>query len=132
MTTKPLLHTRLTAFLQKRILELRPIKSQAQIASETGYRNANIITMIKNGTTRLPIDRVPSLASSLGVDPRRLLLLALEQEDETTISAFEEIIGTVVTSHELAWIKEIRSASENSDPPLTTRSRSALRAIFGR
>ncbi len=35
--------------------------------------------MIKNGSTKLPLDRVPSVAKPLECDPKLLFKLALEQ-----------------------------------------------------
>lgn len=130
---KPYANTRLTQFLTKRILELRSIKSQGDIASEAGFVNVNMLSIIKSGGTRLPIDRVPALAKALDTDPRRLLQLAVEQwVGATAARTFEEIFGTIVTLNEIGWLKELRDASDHTDPALTTRARSALRAIFGK
>jgi hypothetical protein len=130
---KPYANTRLIPYLEKRILELRSIKNQAEIASEAGFANVNMLAMIKNGATRLPIDRVPALAEALKVDPARLLQLALEQwTGSAAARAFETIFATVVSSNEVGWLEEIRDASGHSDPVITTRARSAIRAIFGR
>lgn len=130
---KPFAGTRLTSFLQKRILELRSIKTQAEIANETGFINPNMLSIIKTGSNRLPIDRVPALAKALNTDPRHLLQLALEQwVGGTAARTFDEIFGTIVTLNEIAWLNEIRDASGHSDPTMTTRARSALRAIFGK
>lgn len=131
-TKKPYATTRLTKFLEKRILELRSTKTQADIAAEAGYTNVNMLSIIKVGGSRLAIDRVPALAKALDVDPARLLQLALEQDAGTTAHAFNEVLGRVVSRNESAWIDEIRDVSNNTDPALTTRTRSALRAIFGR
>lgn len=130
---KPYADSRLPKFLEKRILELRPTKSQAEIAVEAGFVNANMISMIKSGGTRLPIDRVPALAKALNVDPRRLLQLAVEQwVGATAARTFDEIFGTIVTLNEITWLEELRDASGHSDPALTTRAKSSLRAIFGK
>lgn len=131
--SKPYAATRLTSYLEKRVLELRPVKSQAEIAGEAGFTNPNMISMIKSGATRIPLDRVPALAESLDVDPARLLQLAIEQwAGSATARAFDAIFETVVSRNETGWLKEIRDASEGSDPVITTRARSAIRAIFGK
>lgn len=76
---------------------------------------------------------VPALAEALRVDPARLLQLAVEQwAGSATARAFDAIFETVVTRNEIGWLEEIRSASEGTDPAITTRSRSAIRAIFGK
>lgn len=89
--------------------------------------------MLKLGDTKLAIDRVPQMAKALDVDPALLLRLTFEQVyDETTARAVDEIFGTPISANERMWIEEIRDASGDSDPRLTARSRSALRAIFAK
>lgn len=133
MAKRPHSETGLAKFLRKRVLELRPTKSQIRIATEAGFVNPNMLAMIKNGATKLPLDRVSGLAKALDSDPRLLFKLALEQAgDETTARAVAEIFGTVVTRNEVAWLEEIRDASGHSDPNLTARSRIALRGVFGK
>lgn len=106
---RPYSETALVKFLEKRILELRP-KTQHAIAVEAGFNSTNMLTMIKTGVNKLPLDRVPALAQALECDPRRLFLLALEQEMGATHRlAIEEIFGTIVTRNELLWLKEIRA-----------------------
>jgi hypothetical protein len=130
---KPYSNTSLIPYLEKRILELRPAKSQAEIASQAGFANVNMMSMIKSGATRLPLDRVPALAAALDVDPARLLQLAIEQwAGSSAARSFDAIFETIVTQNEVGWLNEIRDASGNSDPVVTTRARSAIRAIFGK
>jgi len=130
---KPHENTRLAKFLQKRILELRPKKSQAQIAIEVGFNNPNVLAMIKLGAAKLPIDRVPKLAAALETDPAWLLHLALEQmHGDTTAAALKEIFGTVVSRNEVVWLNEIREASGHINPTMTAKARSAIRGIFGK
>ncbi len=133
MAKKPYQDTRLAKFLEARVLELKHKKSQAEIAEEAGFVNPNMVTMIKKGATKLPIDRVPALAAALESDPALLLRLALEQsEGNTAASAIYEIIGQPITKNEMAWIKELRDASGDTDPRLTTRAGAAIRGIFGK
>lgn len=134
MTRKsPYQDTRLTRFLETEILRARPRKKQADIAAEAGFTHTNMLSMIKSGQTRMPLDRVPALARALDCDPRYLFRLALEQSgDETTRRAVEDIFGAVVSRNEVAWLEEIREASGNSDPSLTSRARAAIRSVFGK
>lgn len=132
-SNKPYADTRLPRFLEKRILTLQSTKSQADIATEAGFVNPNMLSMIKTGSTRLPLDRVPALAEALQVDPARLLQLALEQwVGSAAARTFDAIFATIVSRNEAGWLAEIRNASDHSDPVITTRARSAIRAIFGR
>ncbi len=133
MTTKPYAHSRLAKYIEKRVLELRPGKSQAEIAEQAGFNTPNVIAMLKSGATKLALDRVPKLAEALECDPAMLFRLALRQPGhETTARAIEEIFGTVVSRNEVTWLEEIRDASGDTNPSLTTRNRTALRGIFGK
>jgi hypothetical protein len=129
---KPHAHTPLADFIEKRVLAMRP-KPQNEIAEEAGFVNTNMLSMIKSGAAKLPLDRVAGLAAALECDPKLLFRLALEQQgNETTALAIAEIFGAIVTRNEVVWLHEIRDASGNSDPGMTTRSRAALRSIFGK
>ncbi|MDP3959067.1 MAG: XRE family transcriptional regulator, partial [Pseudorhodobacter sp.] len=88
---------------------------------------------LKNGRNKVPIDRVPSLAQALEVDPAFLMRLALDQSvGSTAAKAITEIFGTPTTGNERGWLNDLRDASDNADPRLTARSRGALRGIFGK
>lgn len=130
---RPYANTRLARFIEKRILELRPRKTQLEIATEAGFKQPNMLAMVKAGTSKLPLDRVPGLAKALECDPTLLFMLAVEQlGGDTTEGAIAQIFGTLVTRNETAWLEEIRDASGHTDPALTSRARSAIRSIFGK
>lgn len=132
MPKKPYAETQLAKYIDKRVMELRPKKLQNEIAVEAGFVSVNMLSMVKAGSTKLPLDRVPNLARALECDPAYLLRLALEQvAGGTAANAIIEIMGTPVTSNELGWLNEIREASCHSDPRMTARGRAAIRAIFG-
>ena len=123
----------LAIYIDKRILELRYKKTQGEIATAAGFTNPNMLTMIKQGHSKLAIDRVATVAAALEADPKYLLRLALDQQgNETMARVYDEIIGTVVSRNETGWLEELREASGNSDPAMTSRARSAIRAIFGK
>jgi hypothetical protein len=130
---KPYEDTRLAKYLEQRVLELKPKKTQADIAAEAGFVSANMIAMLKRGSNKVPLDRVPALAAALDCDPAWLLRLALEQiEGDTAARAIVDILGAPVTRNEMGWITEIRDASGDTDPRLATRGHAAIRAVFGK
>lgn len=135
MTKKDYPHadTRSAKFVNRRILELAPKKSQREIAVEAGFVNPNVVSMIKAGSVKLALDRVPAMAKALEVDPKHLFVLALEQTGfETTRAAVGNIFGVVVTDNETEWVEELRDASGGTDPRLNRRARATLRGIFGK
>ena len=132
MTKKPFEDTRLAKHVERRILELKPKKTQAEIAAQCGFVNPNVITMIKQGCTKAAFDRIRAMACALDVDPAYLMGLALEHAIEKTAAAVIEVFGDPITENELAWVKAIREASGDSDPRLTSRSQAAINTIFGK
>ncbi len=68
-------------------------KTQIEIAIEVGYANANILTMFKRGTTRLPLDKVVPMAHALDDDPAELLRLWFEAHEPGVLSAIEHFMG---------------------------------------
>jgi transcriptional regulator with XRE-family HTH domain len=132
MANRPHADTELAKYLTRRVLELRP-KTQADIAAEAGFPNANFLTMVKQGASKLALDRVPALARALECDAAYLMRLALQQAvGDTAAKALIEILGTPVTANEVDWLAELREASTKTDPRLTSRARAALRGIFGK
>jgi hypothetical protein len=132
-TMNPYQNTPTARLITDRVRDLSHRKTQAEIASEAGFANANMMTFLKNGQNKVPLDRVPSLARALEVDPAVLMRLALDQAvGVTAAKAITDIFGTPVSENERGWLDEIRNASDESDPRLTGRSRTALRAIFGK
>ena len=131
--TNPYQNTATAKLIADRVRDLSHRKTQAEIASEAGFANANMMTFLKNGRNKVPLDRVPSLAKALEVDPAYLMRLALDQAvGATAAKALNEIFGTPATENERGWLNELRDASENTDPRLTARSRAALRGVFGK
>lgn len=71
-------------------------KSQKQVAKEAKLKNANVLSMIKTGTTKLPIPRVNALADSLEVSRARLMRLVLEADYPEILEAIEHSLGEVI------------------------------------
>jgi transcriptional regulator with XRE-family HTH domain len=92
-----------------------------EIAEELGLDNPNIITMFKQGKTKVPLERVPALAKVLGIDPSMLMRKAMEEYCPDFLKACEEtLLGSNVSKNELAIVNEIRALSGNSDPAITS------------
>ncbi|MBL4930050.1 helix-turn-helix domain-containing protein [Fuscibacter oryzae] len=129
--TNPYENSHATIFIADRIRDLSHTKTQAEIATEAGFVNPNMVTFLKTGKTKIPLDRIPALAKALEADPAVLMRLALDQAvGATAARAITEIFGSPVSENEQGWLDEIRDASGNTDPRLTARSRTALRGIF--
>ena len=130
---RPFAGTRLPSFITASVLAMKARSTQAEIATKAGFTNANVMSMLKAGSIRLPLDRVQPLARALEVDPSYLMLLALEQMvGDTDAQAIVAILSGAVTANEHAWIEALREASGMADPPLTKRGRTAIFGVFGK
>jgi transcriptional regulator with XRE-family HTH domain len=118
-------------FLDKRIYELRSRKSQREIAREIGFANDNVISMLKSGRTKVPLDRVVSIAKALETNPRELFVMALTQDgNEKDRAAFQQIVGEF-SENEREIIGAIRKSSNGTDPKISVVLRKIFRALFG-
>lgn len=96
-------------------------KSQKEIADEVGYEKPNVITMFKQGKTKLPINKVGAFAKALGIDPLHLLRIAMSEYTRETWDVIEELIGkSLVTQDELAVLEIIRTIGEGQ--PIAPRT----------
>lgn len=90
-------------------------KQQAEIAREVGFEKANVITMMKQGKTKLPLAKVGKIARALGVDGVNLFRLVMNEYYPET---WEEIEGIfqhrVLTENELAVVNAMRVANVGS------------------
>lgn len=106
-------------------------KSQIEVANEIGYDNANVITMFKQGKTKLPIVKVKLLAKSLGVDPVFLLKLVMTEYMSDTWDVISDILGgSIITEPEERILAVIHQA-DNGLPvePVTDEEIAELRML---
>jgi transcriptional regulator with XRE-family HTH domain len=122
--------TALCRFLNKQITALSGVKSQREIAAEVGYESPNIISMMKRGETKLPLDKVPAFAKALHVDPAHLFRLALEQQMPEVAKIMHQVIGKTVSDHEFEIVQAFRIATKDADPKPESRQLDMLEDVF--
>lgn len=94
-------------FIRNRIQVLG--KRQSDIAAECGFESANVITMIKQGKTKLPIGKVGPMAKALEADPVQLLKLCMSEYQPQTWAAIEPFLDHAFTKDERALIYHFRA-----------------------
>lgn len=94
---------------------------QKDIAEALGYTKPNIITMFKQGLTKVPVEKVGALAKVLGVDPVYLLRVVMNDYMPGTYNALVSIFGQEpISNNEQEIIVAIRQLSNNSNPAMTS------------
>lgn len=105
-------------------------KTQREVATECGFEHPNVITMFKQGTTKLPLNRIGPLAKALDVDPAHLLRLAMLEYMPDTWESIENVMqSTLLTANELALVRAFRAATGDSDAVATLIRRDAVVAV---
>jgi hypothetical protein len=105
-------------------------KRQNEIAREIGYEKANIITMFKQGTTRVPVDRVPLLADALGVDRVELLNMWLEEYQPALYEVLNANLGMRLSFAERSWVRGLRKAFPHGLPPFDETATATIEAAI--
>ncbi|OCP22021.1 MULTISPECIES: helix-turn-helix transcriptional regulator [unclassified Ensifer] len=126
---RPYANTKVARFLDKHI-DQKVNKSHREIAQAAGWTQSNMVTMIKKGDAKLPLDRVAALARAISVDPLFLFRLALEQflpEDKDTA----RMLDFVCSANEVEILNVIREAND-ADPKLTDEQRALLTEAFSK
>src|SRR4051812_20486919 len=108
----------LSRFLDKRIAELRGVKTQREIAAEAGFKRSNIVSMLKRGETKVPLERIAALARALDADPAHLFRLGMIDLWPELAGVIDEIFGRQMSSHNehAILLMKWRVASADSDP----------------
>lgn len=93
-------------FIRSRIQSMG--KPQKDIAREAGFDTPNMITMIKQGKTKLPISKVGPMAIALEADPVHLFQMCLEEYCPDTWKAIAPFMESALTREELRLITGFR------------------------
>lgn len=93
---------------------------QSEMAEELGFATPNIITMFKQGKTKVPLEKVTEFAKILGIDPKMLLRMAMLEYCPELFRVVEKTFGVIITKNEQEIINEIRRLSRGTDPAITS------------
>ncbi len=88
-------------------------KTQGEVAHAIGYDNANVLTMFKQGKTKVPVNKVKALAVALEVDPIYLLRLVMTEYMPDTWEVIQNITNTnAVSGNEANILNIVRNTSD--------------------
>jgi len=85
-------------------------KTQRQIAQEIGYTKPNIITMFKQGLTKLPLEKIGPLAKALEIAPDDLFFKVMSEYMPDTFEALSPFLcGQMLSKDELELLDNYRT-----------------------
>ena len=86
-------------------------KTQSEICADIGYSKPNIITMFKQGKTKVPLDKIGPLARALGVDGREFFRMVLGEYMPETLSSLEPYMTIKGMTHQETFLLETYRAA---------------------
>lgn len=116
-----------TKYLARQIEAIKGEKTQREIAAEVGYDKPNMISMMKRGEVRVPLDKIPLLAKALHVDPAHMFRLAMEDYWPGRRDALQKVFGAIVTENERDILAEFRRHFGDKDPALSPELKRRIR-----
>jgi hypothetical protein len=99
--------SKVARFIERRIEETG--QKQKDIAYKVGFEKPNVITMIKQGKTRLPLDKVGLMANALETDPTQLFQLCMEEYQPATWKVIAPFMEGAMTKDELQLLNSLRT-----------------------
>lgn len=94
-------------------------RTNDDVATELGYRAANLISMWRTGKTRVPLEKLPDVARLMKIDLAALLPLWFEQawgDRDDCNRVMEAFSARVTTDHEAPLLHAVRTATKMRDP----------------
>jgi transcriptional regulator with XRE-family HTH domain len=86
-------------------------KTQREIAAEVGYAKPNVLSMMKQGQTKVPIGKIPAISKALGVDPVNFVRLAMTEYHPEVWDTLSDAFGEALSANERRLLDLYREAS---------------------
>ena len=122
-----------TSAFQRRITQAleRTDKTQLQIALEMGYDKSNIITMFKQGLTRVPLEKIPAFAEATDQDAAELVRMWMEEFIPESWAVVQAHAGFATSKREREWVRLLRRVfKETGMPPADEAAEQRLREMI--
>lgn len=104
--------------------------TQREIADRVGFKHSNIISMLKSGETRVPLNQIPALAQTPGMDERDFLIVAIQEYHPGVNEVLAEILGLPLSDAELGIVAMFRMASIRGEIEIEGPFRAALEGLL--
>jgi transcriptional regulator with XRE-family HTH domain len=109
-------------------------KTQLEIARECGFEKPNVLTMFKQGKSKLPIARVGRMARAIGVDPLFLFQLVMSEYEPETWAEIEKLVlqQPYVSQNEMEIVQLLRMTGVPNPKVRTQEERERIMSAFSR
>lgn len=102
-------------------------KTQLEISAAAGFPRSSVLSMIKQGQTKMPLARIPQMARALGVDQVEFFRLAMGEYMPELLRICDEMYQREQLSEgEAALLRQIRSVTGGRGLEMNPKVRQAL------
>jgi hypothetical protein len=105
--------------------------SDSELSAQIGFDRTIVITMIKSGTMRLPITKVPALAAALALDAKDVLRQVMAETDPALWTLIQEVLNPIALStSEVNLVKHLRRLAGDADAvPIVFEGRGVIALV---
>jgi len=104
--------------------------TQRAIADRVGFKNANIMSMINSGETRVPLNRIPALSQVLGIGEHHFLMIAIEEYHPGVHEVLIDVLGVPTSDAEIGILTMFRMATLRDEIELEGPFKQALEGLL--
>jgi len=102
-------------------------KTQLEISAEAGFPRSSVLSMIKQGQTKMPLARIPQMARALDVDEVEFFRLAMSEYMPDLLRICDAMYARDALSEaERLLLKEVRQCAKEQPLQITPKFRQAL------
>ncbi|MBO9474122.1 hypothetical protein J7413_11290 [Shimia sp. R10_1] len=83
--------------------------TQKETSDRIGMNNANVISMMKQGITRVPLGRIPALSETLQINAQTFLMTAIEEYHPGTHEVLVDVLGLPLSDTEMRLLSLLRT-----------------------
>ncbi len=101
------------------------------LCTALGFDREIVLTMIKQGSIKMPLNKIPALAVALELDAPELLRVALRENDPTLSQLIEDVFNPLcLTATEVNLIKHLRELTgDRASSPIVFDGRGVIALV---
>jgi hypothetical protein len=104
--------------------------THTEIADRAGFGAPNVISMMRLGRMKVPLDRIPDIADACGADDRHFLRIAMAEYHPEVWNVLRASFGDVLTRSEQDLIAIFRVLNQDGDIEIDLELSDALASLF--
>ncbi|NDR55480.1 helix-turn-helix transcriptional regulator [Pseudoruegeria sp. M32A2M] len=104
--------------------------TQREIAQRAGFAKPNVLSMMKTGETKVPIERILALAEACGADPIDFARIAMREYHPEVWGTLNLVFDPKLTDRDISVLRILRQADPNGELHWQRADRQFLFVMF--